>query len=242
VRGASRRSPWFLGLVRRYARRTVARELDGLMVDGLERTRLEAARRPVILAANHVAWWDPFLLVTLDEALGTEGHALMDAANLDRLRFFSRIGCVPIDAANPRPGLRDAARLLDRPGRTLWIFPQGRLRPAHLRPLDFRGGVQLLARQAPQAAVVPVGVQYAFGEGRYPAAYAAFGAPLEASAVGARDGLGRLEAAVAERLARIDRHLAGEGEMETLVAGRGGRADEGAGARLLSALFWRRGG
>jgi 1-acyl-sn-glycerol-3-phosphate acyltransferase len=242
VTGASRRSPWFLGLVRRYARRTVARDLDGLKVDGLERTRLEAARRPLILAANHVAWWDPFLLVTLDEALGTEAHALMDAANLDRLRFFSGIGCVPIDPANPRAGLRAAARLLDQPGRTLWIFPQGRLRPAHLRPLEFRGGVRHLARLAREAAVVPVGIQYAFGEGRYPAAYAAFGEPLDAADVGARDGVATLEAEVEHRLAHIDRHLAGEVEMETLVAGRGGRADEGVGARLLSTLFWRRDG
>ena len=76
------RSPWFLALARRYARRRLARGLDGFFADGLEAARAAVRARPVVLAANHVGWWDSFLVVALDEALGTEGYALMDAGSV----------------------------------------------------------------------------------------------------------------------------------------------------------------
>ena len=227
------RSPWFLALARRYARRRLARGLDGLYVAGLEAARAEARRRPVILAANHVGWWDSFLVVAIDQALGTEAYALMDAESIRRLPFFGRMGALPIDRsgrATSRAGLEDAAARLDRPGRALWIFPQGWHRPAHLRPLGFAPGIRLLARRAPDAAVIPVAIQYAWGEQPGPAAYAHLGAAIPA------DGLAveAVEAAVEQGLGEIDAMLAGErAPFPALVAPRVRSPEEGIGARLI---------
>jgi 1-acyl-sn-glycerol-3-phosphate acyltransferase len=194
------RSARFLALARWWARREIRRTLDGLRVAGLDETAGLARRQPVILAATHVAFWDVFLLVALDEALDTEGYALMDSVNLTRIPFFVKLGAVPIERGNPRPGLRTAATLLDRPRRAVWIFPQGHHRPPHLRPLGFLPGVRLLARLAPGAAVVPVGFQYAYEENAGPVAHASFGPPLTAPEVAAPDGVERLERAVEVQL------------------------------------------
>jgi 1-acyl-sn-glycerol-3-phosphate acyltransferase len=235
-----RRSPRFLALARRYARRELAHSLDGLHVAGLEVARRAVSERPALLVANHVCWWDSFLVVTLDQALGTEGYALMDAENLCRIPFFARMGAIPLDRQRPRAGLRAAASLLDRPGRTVWIFPQGGHRPAHLRPLGFQPGVRMLARLAPGAVVIPVAYQYAFGEGHYPAAYASFGEALAAAEVAGDDGTQRLEAAVEQELQRIDDALAGRAPtLPALVASRGQRPDGGWGTRLLNAILGR---
>ncbi|HYW08031.1 MAG TPA: lysophospholipid acyltransferase family protein [Longimicrobium sp.] len=225
------RSAWFLGVTRPYVRRRLARGLDGFYAEGVEAAREVARERPVILVANHVGWWDSFLVVALDEALGTEGYALMDAASVRRLPFFGRLGALPLDrtsAARSRAGLREGAAKLDRPGRALWIFPQGHHRPAHLRPLGFRGGVTLLARMVPEAATIPIAIQYAWGEGAAPAAWAHLGAPLSATEATAE----ALEEAVGAGLARIDRALAGDAvAFPALVPPR--TRGEGLGARLL---------
>ena len=227
------RSPWFLKLTRPYVRRRLARGLDGLYADGVEAARDAARTKPLILVANHVGWWDSFLVVALDEALGTEGYALMDAESVRRLPFFARLGALPLDrsgASTSRAGLRAAAAKLDRPGRALWIFPQGHHRPAHLRPLGFLGGVTLLARMVPEAAIVPIAVQYAWGERPAPAAWAHLGTPVPAAGA---DAAG-LERAVEDGLARIDAALAGEARpFPPLVAPRVKSPEEGIGARLL---------
>jgi 1-acyl-sn-glycerol-3-phosphate acyltransferase len=227
------RTPWFLALARRYARRRLARGLDGLFVDGLESARAVVQRQPVILAANHVGWWDSFLVVALDEALGTEGYALMDAESVRRLPFFARLGALPLERggqASARAGLQAAAARLDRPGRALWIFPQGRHRPAHLRPLGFEPGIRLLARLVPHAAVIPVAFQYAFAERPAPAAFARLG-----DAIPAQDlAIDAIERSVEDGLARIDRMLAGRAPaFPALVAPKGGGPDRGFGARLI---------
>lgn len=231
---ASHRNARFVALARRYARRRLARELDGLWAAGLEGARRVAERGPVIFAANHVAWWDAFVLVTLDRELRTEGHALMEAGNLRALPFFGWLGAVPVDPARPMPGLRAAARLAEHPGQALWIFPQGSQRPAHLRPLGFRGGVRVLGRLASRAAVVPVALQYAFRQSPRPAAYVSFGAPLAAGRVAAPEGVDHLEQAVCRELRRVDAHLQGEeAGFSAVVPPRGGDPTGGIGAGLL---------
>jgi 1-acyl-sn-glycerol-3-phosphate acyltransferase len=229
------RSPRFMRAVRWWARRELRRTLDGLRVAGLPDARGVAAARPVIFASTHVAFWDVFVLAVLDEALGTESYGLMDAENLCRIPFFVRLGAIPVRRGSPRAGLQAAAALLDRPGRAVWIFPQGGHRPPHLRPLAFQPGVRLLARLAPQAAVVPVGLQYAFAESQGPVAYAGFGAPLDASTVGAAGGVERLESAVVEQLERIDRFLSGAAEPFEVLVPSGSWGDQtGIGHRLLN--------
>jgi hypothetical protein len=102
---------WALHLARRYARRAIRARFDGAFVDGLDEVEALCRRGPVIFAANHVCWWDAFVLVSVDAALGTDGRVLMDEDNLERLPFFSAIGALPISrtgGARVRRQLADA--------------------------------------------------------------------------------------------------------------------------------------
>lgn len=232
------RSAVWLALAQRYARRRLARDLDGVRVRGLERAREASQDAPLILAANHVGWWDSFLVVAVDEGLGGEGHALMDAATLRSLPFFARLGALPFSPVRARSGLREAAARLSAPGHSLWIFPQGAHRPPHLRPLAFGRGVELLARLAPGVRVLPVALQYAWADQPGPGAWIDLGTPLPAADVAARGGARCLEAAVVRGLERIDAALEDHSaDFTELVAPRAQGA--GVGARLLAG--WRRG-
>lgn len=250
ARAGDARRPMFLAVARRYARRRVRRGLDGLWVAGLDEARAALADRPLIFAANHVAWWDVLLLVVLDEALGGLGWALMDSRNLRGLPFLGWLGALPLDRSSPERSsqcLCNSVDLLDRPGRAMWIFPQGRQRPAHLRPLDLKRGLQTMHDHRP-ADIIAVSLNYVFLERNRPAAIVHFGPPIR-TAVGQPvlptvngallDGLTAIDsasiAATDGRRARTDpRHpLPG---FTALVRPAGLSVESGLGSRALQVL------
>ncbi len=197
ARAGNTRREAFLRLARPYARRRVARGLDGLWVSGLAEARAALAQRPLIFVANHVAWWDALLLLPLDDALGGTGWAVMDSRNLHSLPFLGWVGALPLDRSSPqrsRECLQSCADLLDRPGRGVWVFPQGRQRPAHLRPLDLKTGLGIMHARRPVDLVV-VSIDYVFLERSRPAAVVRFSEPIaDASPVGASPAGGEAEA------------------------------------------------
>ena len=200
------RHPAFLRLARAYTRRRIARHLDGLWVSGLDEARTALAGRPLIFASNHVAWWDALLLLPIDEALGGLGWAVMDARNLRRLPLLGWVGALPLDRSSHERSLgclQSCAALLDRPGRAMWIFPQGRQRPAHLRPLDLKPGVQTLQATS-RVDVVAVSVDYVFLERDRPAAVVRFSPPIPGSALGGDRLLPAVESGILDGLAVID--------------------------------------
>lgn len=206
ARAGDARRPRFLAFARAYARHRVARRLDGLWVSGLDQARAALAGRPLIFAANHVAWWDVLLLLVLDEELDGVGWAVMDAENLRKLPFFGWVGALPLDRSSPessRQCLESAAVLLDRPGRSIWIFPQGRQRPAHLRPLDLRPGLRIMHAHNP-VDIVGVSIDYVFLERDRPAAIVRFSAPIPGDAVGGEALLPTVERTLLDGLAEID--------------------------------------
>jgi hypothetical protein len=67
----------------------------GGLADVWVRGRLPAG--PVVWAANHHSWWDPFIAGTLLTAAGHRMVMLADVANVQRYRFARRIGVVGTD-------------------------------------------------------------------------------------------------------------------------------------------------
>ena len=180
ARAGDTRRQAFLRVARRYVRRRLTRELDGVWVSGLAEARAALAQRPLIFVANHVAWWDALLLLPLDAALGGTGWAVVDSRSLRSLPFFGWVGALPLDRSSPqrsRECLQACADLLDRPGRGVWVFPQGRQRPAHLRPLDLKSGLGVMHARSP-VDLVAVSINYVFLERSRPAAVVRFSAPI----------------------------------------------------------------
>lgn len=208
------KSRWFTAWFERQAHRRLRSSFEALHVAGRERLATALARGPVLVVSNHCAWWDPLVaLVLTHRFVPADAHALMDAANLRARPFFAKLGAFGVDRGSRRDGAeatRHAASLLDRPGRLVWVFPQGEERPQHERPLRFFGGAASIARSVPEAVVVPVGLAYAFGSVAAPAVYVAVGSPLAAATTTGAARRMQVEAVEAE-LARIDRELSRPG-------------------------------
>ena len=169
-------------------RLTVRAELAGVWVRG----RLPAD--PVVWAANHHSWWDPFIAGALLTAAGHRTVLLADVANVDRYRFARRIGVVGTDE------LRTALAAV-RGGATLVVYPEGRLLPAG-PPGPLAPGAAWSAARAP-ARLCSVAVRVLMRGRQYPEAYVVFtevdvgGPPPEVT--------GRLRERLHEDLGDVDR-------------------------------------
>ncbi|MEX0600226.1 MAG: lysophospholipid acyltransferase family protein [Rhodothermales bacterium] len=151
--------------------------------------------RKVILASNHVSWWDGFLLRELHRRADTDAplYTLMRADQLARFPFFSRMGAIGL--TETAGSIKQAIRLPASDDRPCWLsfFPQGRIWPSWKRPLGFRRGLEVFARELAPCTVVPVALHLE------PLASPAWSAFI---GVGAPRGIepgGTMDAAVAER-------------------------------------------
>lgn len=168
--------------------------------------------RPLLMAANHVSWWDGFLLRAVQRTLRPQAplHTVMTSHELARFPFFGWMGGVGLDPSSPA-SVGHALRLLERrlhacPQGVVAFFPQGRIWPSHRRPLGFARGVELFASRL-GAVVLPVGLHFEPLNHVAPTAFVAAGqllpGPVEVREV---------ERAVEGRLDAILAHLAAHGE------------------------------
>jgi 1-acyl-sn-glycerol-3-phosphate acyltransferase len=154
---------------------------------------------------THFSWWDVLVGYWLArQVLGIDSYAPMDEAQLRRYRILVRLGLYSIDRgslAGLRTFLRYTADLL-RPGRAVWLTPQGAIRSSRRRPLSFQDGVGHLARRVTRVTVVPVAVIYEFLEEPRPEVFVRIGAPrrLEVAPERADAPTRRLEADLAREL------------------------------------------
>ncbi len=169
-------------------RLTVRGGLAGVWVRG----RLPAG--PVVWAANHHSWWDPFIAGELLTGAGRRMAVLADPATVDRYRFARHISMVGTGE------LRTALAAL-RSGAVLVIYPEGRLLPAG-PPDPLAPGAAWAAARAP-ARLCSVAVRVLMRGSQYPEAYVVL-STVDAGGP-AREVTERLHNRLHEDLADLDR-------------------------------------
>lgn len=129
---------------------------------------------PVIIYLNHPAWWDGHMCFLIDRLLlrhTFDSYLMMEDLQLRAYRFFTWSGAFSVSRSDPRSAVRSLryiGRLLqERPGRALYIFPQGTLTPNDRRPIVAYAGVARIVAQLGGATLLPVALRYEFrGEQR----------------------------------------------------------------------------
>lgn len=221
-----------------HVRRRFARRFSAVRVLGLSHLARSFTERPTILVANHTSWWDSLVFFDLcRRTFGVDAYALMDAKNLRRLKFLGWIGAFGVELGDKADGARAVAyggTLLDRPGRAVIVFPQGRERPSSERPLAFLPGAAKIAHAAAQEVnVVPVSLRYEHGRAEKPEALVHVGEPMPLRERVAAT-CAAMEAAVTRLLDETQRALHA-GETATWPVHIDGGAGSDLGQRLLTA-------
>lgn len=171
--------------------------------------------RAVILASNHVSWWDGFLLREVHRRVdpGVPLFTLMGDEERNKRPFFRALGVVGLDGDVGT--LRRAIRTLRarRKRGPIWLsmFPQGEIRPSWSRPLGMRRGLAFFARLLEPAIVLPVAIHLEPLDRPGPTAFVHGGSPIEL-ATDRRLDLDRVEQTVEHTLDRIHAHLDRHGE------------------------------
>jgi 1-acyl-sn-glycerol-3-phosphate acyltransferase len=172
-------SPVWLGLFRWYARRFVSRHFHTVRLAGHTAVREDL---PLVLYANHASWWDPMMLMLLQQRMapGRTHYAPVDARAIERYAMFKRMGFFGVEQQHARGAvqfLRTSQAILNQPGTALWITPQGRFADVRERPLHFHRGLGALAARSRRTLFLPIALEYTFWEERLPEALVWMGQP-----------------------------------------------------------------
>lgn len=139
-------------------------------------------RGPYLFYLNHSAWWDGYLMmVTHRLALQRrfDSYLMMEERQLKAFRFFTWCGAFSIDRRDPEDSanaITYAANLLrDRPDRSLYIFPQGKIVPNDRRPLTLYPGAARIVREVSDLTLCPIAFRYEFLGQQWPHAFIRIG-------------------------------------------------------------------
>lgn len=169
----------------------------------------------MVLAANHVSWFDGFLAREAQRHLRPDAvfRTLMLASELKRSRTLRALGGMGFDPSRPL-SLRSVLRALSDvrdDGLVVAFFPQGRIYPSFRRPLGFEPGLGLLTRTLAPCTVVGLGLHLEQGNHLAPRAFIHATAPLRIPADEEAE-VAEVERRVQDALEAIHRELARWGE------------------------------
>jgi len=111
---------------------------------------------------NHNSWWDALTPLLLNQyVLQQHPRAVMEWEQVKQYPFFRRIGCFSIDRSDPRSALRSLQRgaewLNSEPGRSLFLYPEGKITNPMLPDSPFESGIGwMMSRLDEQVDVVPL--------------------------------------------------------------------------------------
>lgn len=165
---------------------------------------------PLVVYASHASWWDGVAFMLLSRRLfpGRPMVIPMEAAALARYGFMRRIGVFGVERDSPRGAvafLRTAGGVLARPEAMLWMNAPGRFADVRERPVPIAPGLVRLAELAPDAAFLPLALEYPFWTERRAEMLAGFGPPLSGAALRAMPRAERAAALAGALAAAMDR-------------------------------------
>lgn len=155
---------WFVFFFRFFLYLFFRRHLAQVLYKTQTLDRLEDTDLPVLLLANHLSWWDGFLIIFLAEKLmpKRELHIAMLQSEWAKRKWMSSIGAVPIDPASPAQLLSFFKRLTQRktdlPPLCLAYFFEGTMAtPSEGAPPPKRGAELIIKKLSP-VIVLPVSI------------------------------------------------------------------------------------
>lgn len=182
----AKKCKWFEKIFAVYNKNLLNRRFHSFRACGLKNLPVNFFDVPKIIYANHSCWWDGLVAFQLSQMLGLDAFVMMEEKHLKSHLPFQRLGAFSIDREKPFEAIKSinyaAALLREKPQRTLWIFPQGRILPNNLRPIQFYGGISKIIKKAGKCFAVPAGFKYEFSGSYKPEIFVKFGAPEIAEA------------------------------------------------------------
>ncbi len=144
----------------------------------------------LVVYANHASWWDPLVAMYSAKHMFSDFtfYAPIDASALEKYRIFGKLGFFPVEQETfqgAKQFLDVSLRLLEQPGTSIWITPEGRFVDARDHSAEFMPGIAHLAHSLQRRCLnssirtwfIPIAIEYTFWEERLPEILVWFGRP-----------------------------------------------------------------
>lgn len=177
----ARKSAWFERIFALYNRNLFKRRFHSFRASGLNHLLEKDPNIPLIIYANHSAWWDGLAAFEISRAAHLDAFVMMEEKQLKNLFLFRLLGAFSVIRENPRDALKSvnyAAGLLEENhNRALWVFPQGEILPNDARPVMFYNGISKIAGKLEKCYLIPLAMRYEFRGEFKPEIYIKIGEP-----------------------------------------------------------------
>lgn len=156
----------------------------GLRIKDRENFDKRDKRFANIFYAPHSNWWDGIVGYNIcKRVLHTSIRMMIEEMN--RFPLFAKAGAFPINKKSPQEAIKSlkyAVEILNKPEISLWLFPQGIIKPPNFRPIEFQTGItymaQNIAKRYGGVNLIPVAVNYSFLREHKPEVLAQIGEPI----------------------------------------------------------------
>jgi 1-acyl-sn-glycerol-3-phosphate acyltransferase len=161
-----------------YLRWTLKRSFHDIVVIGDVPKLVEGV--PVILAPNHISWWDGFFAYIVNRQLFRRTfYLLMLEKELSKRPFFRALGCFSLSPGKTRQTFRYLSQLIiDQPNALITYFPEGEIRTDVQEKLFVREGLRLL-RTDHRVGILPTCFRIEPLNNRLPTVFIRFGEILD---------------------------------------------------------------
>lgn len=152
---------------------------------GVENYHSRDKNVPTITFAPHCNWWDGIVLYNIAHRIYGKEIRLM-VEELNRFPLLRRGGAYSVNKKSPQSAmkaLKYSVDLLADERNSLFIFPQGIIRPPHFRPIEFQTGLTYIAQNAVKkygkVNLLPISIDYTFLRDNRPEVLVEFGKCIE---------------------------------------------------------------
>ena len=142
---SAEKSPFFEKIFNFYNTRLLKKNFFKIHLKEADSLNKRDKSTPTIIYCNHSNWWDGLILFYLSKNIwNSDSYVMMEIEQLSKHKFFRKLGAFSVDKSNSRTAYEAVAysvNLLKNSGKTLFIFPQGKMLPNDTRPFQFYNGV-----------------------------------------------------------------------------------------------------
>lgn len=135
-----------------------------IRVKNLENLNKRDFNKPNILYAPHICWWDGILEYYLGrKVFNLDMIGMME--DLHSMPVLRKIGAFSVDKKSVKVvknSIDFAVKSLNYQRKSLFLFPQGIIRPQDYMPLEFSSGISYVASKLDGVNLIPLAIRYCF--------------------------------------------------------------------------------
>lgn len=162
----AKKNNMFQQVFSKYTNMLLRKSFNGIHIKGEENFLNRNKDIPSVIFLNHSSWWDALIPFYLSYSMwNVDGYAFMDIKQLQKYKFFRRIGVFSVNRESGRDSMKSlgyALELLKNKETVIWIFPQGELLHWNVRPVVFEHGLSYMLSKCGKVNLIPVALNYEF--------------------------------------------------------------------------------